>query len=50
MKIPAFHIGQDQMFGASATNWVGVVSNNLILVPVKKKAEEKHVLFAKTKR
>jgi hypothetical protein len=39
MKIPAFHIGQDQMFGASATNWVGVVSNNLILVPVKKKAE-----------
>ena len=37
MKIPAFHIGQDQMFGASATNWVGVVSNNLIFVPVKKK-------------
>ena len=37
MKIPAFHIGQDQMFGAIATNWVGVVSNNFIFVPVKKK-------------
>ena len=36
MKMPAFHNGHDQKFGASATNWAGAVSNVLTFDPAKK--------------